>query len=122
MFEGKTCSLFGSFTNHIMTVCKLALANLAMWTRDQYFPASYAHATWVRLAPFFQLSGLLTSSQHTVSVQLHPFHDRQYNRDLSLLCHRVNEKQLYLPDGRLLLFQVQEMARPILHQQQRLNA
>jgi hypothetical protein len=27
-----------------------------------------------------------------------------------------------LPDGRRLLFQVQEMARPILHQQQRLNA
>src|SRR5205085_12591225 len=38
--------------DHIMTVCKLALANLAMWTRDQCFPASYAHATWARLAPF----------------------------------------------------------------------
>ena len=88
----------------------------------QCFPASYAHATWARLAPFFQLPGLITSSQHTVSVQLRPFHDRQYNRDLSLLCQHVNEKQLHLPDGRLLLFQVQEMARPILHQQQRLNA
>ena len=108
--------------DQIMTVCKLALANLAMWTRDQCFPASYAHATWARLAPFFQLPGLITSSQHTVSVQLRPFHDRQYKRDLSLLCQRVNEKQLHLPDGRLLLFQVQEMARPILHQQQRLNA
>ena len=32
-----------------MTICKLALANLAMWTRDQCFPASYAHATWARL-------------------------------------------------------------------------
>ncbi len=70
-----------------MTVFKLALANLATWTRDQCFPASYAHATWARLAPFFQL-----------------------------------EKQLHLPDGRLLLFSLQEMARPILHQQQRLNA
>src|SRR2546426_7716025 len=108
--------------DQIMTVCKLALANLAMWTRNQCFPASYAHATWARLAPFFQLPGVVISNQHTVSVQLRPFHDRQYNRDLSLLCQRVNEKQLHLPDGRLLLFQVQEMARPILHQQQRLNA
>jgi len=108
--------------DHIMTVCKLALANLAMWTRDQYFPASYAHATWARLAPFFQLSGIVTSSQHTVSVQLLPFNDRQYNRDLSLLCHRVNEKQLHLPDGRLLLFSIQERTRLILHQQHRLIA
>jgi hypothetical protein len=57
-----------------------------------------------------------------VSVQLRPFHDRQYNRDLSLLCQRVNEKHLLLPDGRLLLFRVQETVRPILHQQQWLNA
>jgi hypothetical protein len=56
-----------------------------------------------------------------VSVQLRPFHDRHYNRDLLLLCQRVNDKQLYLPDGRLLLFSV-EIARPILHQQRRLNA
>ena len=107
--------------DQIMTVCKLALANLAMWTRDQCFPASYAHATWARLAPFFQLPGTITSSRQMVSVQLRPFNDRQYNRDLVLLCQRVNEKQLHLPDGRLLLFSVQEMARPIL-QQQRLNA
>ena len=105
-----------------MTVCKLALANLAMWTRNQCFPASYAHATWARLAPFFQLPGVVISNQHTVSVQLRPFHDRQYNRDLLLLCQRVNEKPLHLPDGRRLLFSVQQMARPILHQQQRLNA
>jgi hypothetical protein len=108
--------------DHIMTVCKLALAKLAMWTRDQCFPATFAHATWGRLAPFFQLPGVVTSSQRTVSVQLRPFHDRQYNRDLVLLCQRVNEKQLHLPDGRLLQFSVQERARPILHQQQRLNA
>src|SRR5437588_672130 len=108
--------------DQIMTVCKLALANLAMWVRDRCFPASFAHATWARLAPFFQLPGTLTSSRHIVSVQLRPFNDRQYNRDLSLLCQRVNEKQLHLPDGRRLLFSLQEMARPILHQQQRLNA
>ena len=108
--------------DHIMTVLKLALANLAMWTRDQCFPASYAHATWARLAPFFQLPGTLTSSRQIVSVQLRPFNDRQYNRDLVLLCQRVNEKQLHLPDGRLLLFSVKEVARPILHQQQQLNA
>ena len=31
--------------DQVMTVCKVALANLAMWVRDRYFPASYAHAT-----------------------------------------------------------------------------
>ena len=82
-----------------MTVFKLALANLAMWTPDQCFPASYAHATWARLAPFFQLPATITSSRHTVSVQLRPFHDRQYSRNLSLLCQRVSEKQLHLPIG-----------------------
>jgi hypothetical protein len=120
--EARTMYELDHRKDQIMTVCKLALANLAIWARDQCFPASYAHATWARLAPFFQLPGVVTSSQHTVSVQLRPFHDRQYNRDLSLLCQRVNEKQLHLPDGRLLLFSVKESARPILHQQHRLNA
>lgn len=41
----------------LMTVCKVALANLAMWVRDHYFPASYTHATWQRLLPFFRLTG-----------------------------------------------------------------
>ncbi len=38
--------------DQIMTVFKLALANLAMWTRDQCFPASYAHASLRTLSPF----------------------------------------------------------------------
>jgi hypothetical protein len=108
--------------DQMMTICTLALANLAMWTRDQCFPASSAHATWARLAPFFPLPGPITASRHMVSVHLCPFHDRPYHCDLSLLCQRVHAKQLHVPDGRLLLFQVQEIARPILHQQQRLNA
>jgi hypothetical protein len=43
--------------DQIMTICKVALANLAMWVRDRFFPATYAHATWLRLLPFFQLPG-----------------------------------------------------------------
>jgi len=43
--------------DQIMTVCKLALTNLAMWVRDRFFPATYAHATWQRLQPFFRLEG-----------------------------------------------------------------
>ena len=103
--------------DQVMTVCKLALANLAMWTRDHYFPATYAHATWARLAPFFQLPGIVISTPHTVSVQLRPFNDRQYNRDLITLCQHVNEQQIRLPDGRLLVFSVKEVCRPILHGQ-----
>jgi hypothetical protein len=105
--------------DQVMTVCKLALANLVMWTRDHYFPATYAHATWARLAPFFQLKGGVVWARHTVSIELHPFNDRQYNRDLLALCQRVNERQVRLPDGRLLVFSVKETSRPILHGQQR---
>src|SRR5207244_7430649 len=41
--------------DQIMTVCKVALANVGMWVRDHYFPASYAHASWHRLQDFFRL-------------------------------------------------------------------
>jgi hypothetical protein len=43
--------------DQIMTICKLALANLGLWVRDHYFPAEYAHASWNRLQVFFQLGG-----------------------------------------------------------------
>ena len=90
-----------------------------MWIRDQYFPDTYATATWERLAPFFRLSGIIRSNRQTVDVELRPFHDRQYNRDLHLLCQRVNQKQPHLPDGRLLTFSVSSRSRPILDLQQR---
>ncbi|HEY6406248.1 MAG TPA: hypothetical protein VIY29_02150 [Ktedonobacteraceae bacterium] len=105
--------------DQVMTVCKLALANVVMWTRDRYFPASYAHATWGRLAPFFQLPGMIVSSQQTVSVELRPFNDRQLNQDLVYLCEQVNKACPCLPDGRRLLFVVRSMHRPISDQQRR---
>ena len=77
-----------------------------MWTRDQYFPDTYSTATWERLAPFFRLPGIIKSNSQTVDILLRPFNDRQYNRDLHLLCQRVNQKQPHLPDGRLLTFSV----------------
>ena len=40
-------------------------------------------------------------------------------RDLITLCQRVNEQQVRLPDGRLLVFSVKEICRPILHGQKR---
>ncbi len=89
--------------DHIMTVCKLALANLAMWVRDRFFPATYAHATWQRLLPFFRLPGHVLASREVVSVELRPFNNRQLNRDLLAVCQRVNELQPRLPDGRLLI-------------------
>ncbi len=104
--------------DQVMTVCKLALANLVMWTRDHYFPPNYTHATWKRLAPFFQLTGRVVSHPHTLAVELHPFNDRQLNRDLLALCHRVNQAQPHLPDGRLLVFTVKASSRPILDGQQ----
>jgi hypothetical protein len=107
--------------DQVMTVFKVALANLVMWTRDQYFPASYEQATWKRLAPFFHLPGLVKQGQDTVTVSLRPFNDRQYNQDLTALCERVNAAAPRLPDGRRLHVSVQinEVVRPILDVQKR---
>jgi len=72
--------------------------------------------------PHAKLPRVVVSTLHTVSVVLHPFNDRQYNHDLIPLCQHVNERQTRLPDGRLLLFSVKELCRPILHGQKRLIA
>ncbi|GHO72371.1 hypothetical protein KSD_01420 [Ktedonobacter sp. SOSP1-85] len=93
--------------DQIMTVCKVAMANLAMWVRDQYFPPSYAHATWKRLLPFFQLPGTITQNSTMVQAELRPFNDRALNRDLVILCERVNQASPRLPDGGRLSFTIQ---------------
>jgi cell division septum initiation protein DivIVA len=92
--------------DQIMTVCKVALANLMMWVRDHYFPPSYAQATWKRLLPFFQLPGTITQDATHVQVELRPFNDRALNRDLAILCERVNRASPRLPDGRQLSFSI----------------
>ncbi len=92
--------------DQVMTVLKLALANLGMWVRDQYFPATYAHATWHRLLPFFRLPGRVTEGKQTIWVELRPFNDRQLNRDLRVVCERVAATQPHLPDGRRLCFTI----------------
>jgi hypothetical protein len=89
--------------DQIMTVCKLALTNLVMWVRDRFFPSTYAHATWLRLQPFFRLPGRIQWGRETVHVHLRPFNNRQLTRDLLTVCQRVNEIQPRLPDGRLLI-------------------
>lgn len=86
--------------DQVMTALKLALVNLVMWTRDRYFPATYAQATWHRLAPFFRLPGRIVWGTDKVSVELRPFNDRRLTRDLVELCQRVNATQPRLPDGR----------------------
>jgi hypothetical protein len=92
--------------DQIMTVCKVALANLAMWVRDHYFPSSYGQATWRRLLPFFLLPGTVTQNTTMVQVELCPFNDRELNRDLAILCERVNQTSPHLPDGRRLSFTI----------------
>lgn len=100
--------------DHVMTICKLALANLAMWVRDCYFPTEYAHATWHRLAPFFRLPGRVIWSREQVEVELYPFNDRRLNRDLATLCERLAAAPLRLPDGRRLVFSLSSACRPPL--------
>ena len=83
-----------------MTVCKVALANLGMWVRDAYFPATYAHATWHQLAPFFRLPGRIVWGRDTVQVELLPFNDRRLACNLAGLCQRVETARPRLPGGR----------------------
>jgi hypothetical protein len=101
-----------------MTVLKLALANLGMWVRDHYFPATYAHATWYRLAPFFRLAGRVSEEKHAVLVELRPFNDRQLTRDLSVICERVMAAKPRLHDGRRLCFTIKGTGHlaPQVHQ------
>jgi hypothetical protein len=96
--------------DQIMTVFKVALANLGMWVRDHYFPVSYAHASWHRLQPFFQLPGRIFWRRDRVEVELKLFNDRALNRDLEVLCAKVAQVQPRLPDGRFLLFRIQGAA------------
>jgi hypothetical protein len=105
--------------DQIMTVCKVALANLGMWMRDHYFPVEYAHASWQRLQVFFQLPGRIHWGAESVEVELKPFNDRALNRDLTILCANVANAQPRLPDGRRLLFRVQGSGLPTLDAQER---
>jgi hypothetical protein len=116
-----------SFYDHIdcpnmsrmLCLSVVAMANLAMWVRDRYFPPSYAHAPWHRLVPFFRLPGTVISDATTVRVALRSFSDRALNRDLISLCERVNEASPQLPNGRRLCFTVDSPCRilPALKQQ-----
>jgi len=105
--------------DQVMTVMKVALANLGMWVRDQWFPATYAHATWRRLEPFFRLPGRIVYEADAVHVELRPFNDRQLNRDLAIVCAKVADAQPHLPDGHRLVFTVAGAARPVLDVPQR---
>ncbi len=65
------------------------------------------------------LGGQVRQDSSSVVVELSPFNDRQYNRDLAVLCERVNNASLHFPDGRRLLFTVKTVSRPILEVQKR---
>jgi len=104
--------------DQVMTICKVAMANLAMWVRNQYFPASYAQATWKRLLPFFQLPGTITHHGHLIQIELRPFNDRALDRDLAIVCERLNQAFPRLPDGRQLSF-IMRSTRCILPAQRR---
>jgi hypothetical protein len=96
--------------DHLMTSLRLALTNLIMWVRQQYFPQPYAQATWKRLAPFFRLPGQVVHAPDTCCVYLRPFNDAALNRDLTALCDKVNLASPLLPNGRRLLFKIQNQS------------
>ena len=102
--------------DQIMSVLKVALANLGMWVRDHYFPASYANSTWTTLLPFFKLGGWVSSTKETLEVELESFNDQRLNRELALICENLAAAPLQLPTGQYLKLQLKEKvsARPVV--------
>ena len=92
--------------DQVMTVCKVAVANLAMWVRDWFFPPMYAQAIWKRLLPFFQLPGTITQNAAMMQIELRPFNVRALNQDLAVVCERVYQASPRLPDRRRLSFTI----------------
>ena len=107
--EAQSCDMFqlDNRKDQVMSALKVALTNLIMWTRQHFFPESYAKATWKRLQPFFALPGRIVKTDTHCSVHLRRFNDLALNRDLSQLCRTVNLAGLSLPDGRLLEFHIE---------------
>lgn len=106
--EDQVCEMFelDNRKDQLMSMFNITLTNLIMWTRDTFFPGSYARATWKTLQPFFRLPGRIETNATTCTVTLRPFNDLALKRDLIQLCQTVNEAQLKLPDGLILQFRV----------------
>jgi hypothetical protein len=50
-----------------------------------FSPPPYAHATWHRVAPFFRSPGLMREEQHSLLVELRPFHDPRFVFHIALI-------------------------------------
>lgn len=94
-----------------MTAFKLTLANLVMWVRDTYFPATHAQTTWHRLEPFFRLPGSIVWGTLTVAVELRTFNDQHLTRDLAGLLQRTEAALPRLSNGRQLCFSLAGTSR-----------
>jgi len=92
--------------DQIMTLLKVALANLGMWVRDHYFGESYQHCGWQRLLPFFKLGGWVSAIASEVTLELCAFNNRALLGDLEALCRNVNTRGATLPGGRRLVMAV----------------
>ena len=90
----------------LMSILKVALANLGMWVRDHYFPISYANCTWSRLLPFFKLGGWVSRTKDSLEVVLESFNDRKLNRELALICAKLASAPVQLPSGQFLKVRV----------------
>lgn len=88
--------------DQVMTTLKVALVNLILWTRDQWFPPNFAQATWAKLAPFFRLPGRVHRYRDRVVLELRSFNDAALRRDLVIVCERVMAAAPCFPDGRRL--------------------
>jgi hypothetical protein len=97
--------------DQIMTLFKVALANLGMWVRDHYFGGDYRHCSWQRLLPFFKLGGRITTTCEEVHLEVCAFNNRDLMRDTLEVCRNVNTHRATLPDGRRLVMALGERLR-----------
>jgi hypothetical protein len=97
--------------DQIMTLLKVALANLGMWVRDRYFGESYQHCSWQRLLPFFKLGGCITTTESEVQLEVCAFNNQALVHDVEEVCRNVNTRGATLPDGRRVVMAVGERLR-----------
>ena len=89
-----------------MTVLKRALANLVMWARDAYFPATYAQASLSPPCTVLPLAEADRAGQRHPTGGAASGECRRLRDDLAVLCLLVEAARPRLPDGRRLVLRI----------------
>jgi hypothetical protein len=89
--------------DQIVAHLRIALHNSALWARDQYFGASYRHATPVTLwRTFFNQDGFYRETPDRIVITLRAFSHTQVQQDAVAACLRFNQRRIRTHSGKLI--------------------